>query len=63
MQSALLYTTSSGERRIRVMNMAIPLTVQMIDLFNYADQEALINLIGKMGMLIFIPRGSPRHSC
>jgi protein transport protein SEC24 len=49
-QAALLYTTSSGERRIRVMNLAIPVTNQLIDIFTSADVEAIVNLMGKMAI-------------
>lgn len=49
-QAALLYTTSNGERRIRVMNLAIPVTTQLIDIFNSADLEAITNLMGKMAV-------------
>jgi protein transport protein SEC24 len=49
-QSALLYTTSAGERRIRVLNVALPTTTSIIDLFNYADFDVLITLLAKLAI-------------
>ena len=40
-QSALLYTTSDGERRIRVHNAAIPLTNIANLVFDYMDTSAI----------------------
>ncbi len=46
-QGALLYTTSSGERRIRVHTLAIPTTNLASDVFNGVDIDALCNLMAK----------------
>lgn len=48
MQTALLYTTSSGERRIRVHTLQIPITGQVADLFNGVDQDAMVCLMSKI---------------
>ena len=40
-QSALLYSTSEGQRRIRVHNMAVPLTNIMANIHDYLDVNAL----------------------
>lgn len=40
-QTALLYTTSDGERRIRTHNYIIPLTSDPSDIYNCADSSAL----------------------
>jgi protein transport protein SEC24 len=40
-QSALLYSTADGERRIRVHNAAVPLTNQAHLVFDYMDTSAL----------------------
>ncbi|KAG0748860.1 hypothetical protein G6F57_003034 [Rhizopus arrhizus] len=37
-QTALLYTTCFGERRIRVMNLCLPVTKSMSELYSSADQ-------------------------
>jgi protein transport protein SEC24 len=49
-QSALLYTTSAGERRIRVLNVVLPTTTSILDLFNYADLDALVTLLTKLAL-------------
>jgi protein transport protein SEC24 len=49
-QAALLYTTSTSERRIRVLNMCLPTTGQLQDLFNTADGEAVLALLAKMAI-------------
>lgn len=46
------YTSSGGDRRIRVLNAALPVTNQLIDVFNYADEDAATNLLGKMGTFL-----------
>eukprot|EP00456_Euglypha_rotunda_P033241 TRINITY_DN25791_c0_g1_i1.p1 TRINITY_DN25791_c0_g1~~TRINITY_DN25791_c0_g1_i1.p1 ORF type:complete len:452 (+),score=85.46 TRINITY_DN25791_c0_g1_i1:194-1357(+) len=43
-QTALLYTTSEGERRIRVHTLSIPITQAMASVFRSADLDAIINL-------------------
>jgi protein transport protein SEC24 len=49
-QAALLYTTSTSERRIRVLNMCLPTTSNMQDMFNLADGEAVAALLIKMAI-------------
>lgn len=41
MQTAVLHTTCNGERRIRVMTLALPTTQQLADLYASADQQAI----------------------
>jgi len=48
MQTALLYTSSSGERRIRVHTLQIPITAQVGDLFSGTDQDAMVCLMSKI---------------
>jgi protein transport protein SEC24 len=48
MQTALLYTTSGGERRIRVHTLQIPISGQIADLFQGTDQDAMICLMSKI---------------
>ncbi|KAI9025020.1 hypothetical protein CLU79DRAFT_699971, partial [Phycomyces nitens] len=40
-QTALIYTTSSGERRIRVMTLYLPVTKSLSELYAHADQVAI----------------------
>ena len=42
LQSALLYTTSQGERRIRVINYGIPLTSEISDVHANIDPQAIV---------------------
>ncbi|RKP36450.1 Sec23/Sec24 trunk domain-containing protein [Dimargaris cristalligena] len=46
-QSALLYTSSNGERRIRVATLALPIVSQVRDLFRGIDQVAVAALLAK----------------
>ena len=41
LQSAVLHTTCNGERRIRVMTLALPTTQSLADVYASADQEAI----------------------
>lgn len=47
LQAALLYTNSSGERRIRVHTIAMPVVSELIDLYKTADAGATVALMGK----------------
>lgn len=49
-QAALLYTTSSGERRIRVHTMSIPVTPTLSDLYKYTDINATMNVAARMAV-------------
>ena len=51
-QTALLHTSSSGERRIRVLTLAVPLTSHINEVFSSVDQSAMTALLAKKGMLI-----------
>ncbi|KAI8645454.1 hypothetical protein BD408DRAFT_382396 [Parasitella parasitica] len=44
-QTALLYTTCFGERRIRVMNLCLPVTKSISELFASIDQVAMARLL------------------
>lgn len=48
-QTALLYTTITGERRIRVHNLALPTSVSMPDIFKCCEMDTVINLFAKQG--------------
>lgn len=47
-QTALLYTTSYGERRIRVLTLAIPVTSEIGSIFRGVNTPALSSLLSKM---------------
>ncbi|KAF3099744.1 COPII coat Sec23p-Sfb3p heterodimer component [Orbilia oligospora] len=46
-QSALLYTTASGERRVRVQNIVAAVTEVGREVLRFVDQEAVVSIIAK----------------
>ena len=46
-QSALLYTSSNGERRIRVHNLNVPVTANPAEVYANADCEELATFFGR----------------
>ncbi|XP_017778583.1 PREDICTED: protein transport protein Sec24A [Nicrophorus vespilloides] len=49
-QAALLYTSSKGERRIRVHTMCLPVVNNLTEIINSADQQCIIGLLSKMAV-------------
>lgn len=49
-QAALLYTSSKGERRIRVHTLCLPVSSSLTDIIYSADAQAIIGLISKMAV-------------
>ncbi|XP_065891060.1 protein transport protein Sec24A-like [Dysidea avara] len=49
-QAALLYTSSHGERRIRVHTLALPVTDQLSVLYSACNATAIAGLLGKMAV-------------
>ncbi|XP_018425462.1 PREDICTED: protein transport protein Sec24A isoform X1 [Nanorana parkeri] len=49
-QSALLYTSSKGERRIRVHTMCLPIVSALSDVYAGADVQAVIGLLANMAV-------------
>ncbi|CAH0727959.1 unnamed protein product, partial [Brenthis ino] len=49
-QAALLYTSSKGERRIRVHTLALPIASTLPDVLHSADQQCIIGLLSKMAV-------------
>jgi len=56
-QASLLYTTSSGERRIRVHTMVIPVAHNVQDIVNTADVDVICNLLAKSAVDIALKQG------
>ncbi|OQS04365.1 transporter Sec24, partial [Thraustotheca clavata] len=56
-QSALLYTTSCGERRIRVHTVAVPVTKLFAEVFRSVDVDAMCNLIAKNALEVALKTG------
>lgn len=49
-QTALLYTSGSGQRRIRVHTYALPTTSDLADVFNGIDSQCMASLLTKMAV-------------
>jgi len=49
-QAALLYTSSKGERRIRVHTLCIPTTASLQEVVQGADQHCIVGLLAKMAV-------------
>ncbi|KAB0790749.1 hypothetical protein PPYR_15654 [Photinus pyralis] len=49
-QVALLYTSSKGERRIRVHTLCIPVASTLSDILASADQQCIVGLLAKMAV-------------
>ncbi|KAH0534755.1 hypothetical protein KQX54_007979, partial [Cotesia glomerata] len=49
-QAALLYTSSKGERRIRVHTLCLPVSADLTDILYSADQQCIVGLVSKMAV-------------
>lgn len=49
-QAALLYTNSSGERRIRVHTMVVPVTPSLPEMLETVDMDCAMNLLAKQAV-------------
>ena len=49
-QAALLYTTSCGERRIRVHNVALPVETVIQNVFDSVNIDVLCNILAKQAL-------------
>ena len=49
-QAALLYTSSKGERRIRVHTLCVPTTASLQEVVQAADQQCIVGLLAKMAV-------------
>lgn len=49
-QAALLYTSSRGERRIRVHTLCIPTSANLQEIIQGADQQCIVGLLAKMAV-------------
>jgi protein transport protein SEC24 len=49
-QTALLYTTHFGERRIRVLTTAYPVSQDLPEIYRNVDSMAMVNLLSKMAI-------------
>ena len=51
-QCAVLYTSATGERRVRLHNIAVPVTQVMANVFRYADMDTTLTYCAKEGECI-----------
>ena len=58
-QAALLYTSSSGERRIAVHTLARPVVTVLADLFRNVDGDAVANMMAKIALDNALKNGLP----
>ncbi|OZJ02131.1 hypothetical protein BZG36_04584 [Bifiguratus adelaidae] len=49
-QCALLYTTATGQRRVRVHTMSVPVTTLLGNVFRYAEMDTTVNLMSKQAV-------------
>ena len=49
LQVALLYTSIGGQRRVRVLNLALNVSSQFNDLYRGVECDTLVNVLAKMG--------------
>ena len=49
LQSALLYTTAAGERRVRVCNLSLPVVSLAGNVYRYGDYEGVVAAFAKIG--------------
>ncbi|KAI5306168.1 COPII coat Sec23p-Sfb3p heterodimer component [Ascosphaera pollenicola] len=59
-QAALLYTTASGERRVRCINIVAAVNDGGMDVMRHIDQDAVVNIIAKE-VAARIPEKLPRE--
>jgi protein transport protein SEC24 len=53
-QSALLYTTADGQRRVRVLNVVIPCTDMLGSVYKLSDMDTAINILAKKGVFSLV---------
>lgn len=53
-QVALLYTACSGQRRVRILNLALKCCSQMADLFRNCELDTIVNFWAKAGTYVCI---------
>ena len=48
-QAAILYTSVNGQRRLRVLNLALNCCTQMSDLYRNCELDVIVNHMAKTG--------------
>jgi protein transport protein SEC24 len=52
-QCAMLYTTATGQRRVRVINLSLPVTDNIGNVFRSAQMDVTLDLLMKQGTTFF----------
>lgn len=60
-QSALLYTTAGGERRVRCTNTVASVSEGAMETMRFIDQDAVISIIAKEGVLHIMNIAGPKY--
>lgn len=55
-QCAMLYTTASGQRRVRSLNLAVPITSQLGNVFRYAHMDAVVAYYMKESLVMALTK-------
>ena len=55
-QVALLFTSVSGQRRLRILNLSLQTCTQMADLYRSCELDTIINFTAKSGNLLHFPK-------
>uniref|UniRef100_A0A7S4DQB5 Uncharacterized protein n=1 Tax=Lotharella globosa TaxID=91324 RepID=A0A7S4DQB5_9EUKA len=61
-QTALLYTTPEGQRRIRIHTLSLPVTSALCNLFRHSDLDTIINLSLKQGVSQILYKVIPKSA-
>lgn len=61
MQCALLYTSISGQRRLRIHNLACNTCTQLSELFRCCEMDTFVNYISKQGTILFVHNSWNNH--
>lgn len=55
-QCAMLYTTATGQRRVRSLNLAVPITNQLGNVFRYAHMDAVVGYYMKESVVMALTK-------
>ena len=54
LQVAVLYTSVSGQRRLRIINQSLNCCLQMADMYRNCEMDTIINFLAKQGQSLVI---------
>lgn len=62
LQVALLYTSCSGQRRLRIFNLSLKTCSQMADLYRNCDLDTIVNFFAKQGRPLILGKKNLKKS-